>query len=59
MLLQWQLSPEDGVFASASYDGTVVLWEPIQRADRNIVVKIVPPADAPTVGKQQTIQHQI
>ncbi|MXV78930.1 hypothetical protein F4225_13170 [Candidatus Poribacteria bacterium] len=47
------LSPKDGVFASASYDGTVVLWEPIQRADKNMVVKIMPSSDAPTVGKQQ------
>ena len=53
------LSPQDGTFASASYDGTVVLWEPIQRADKNIVVKIVPPADAPSVGKQQKYNIKI
>lgn len=53
------LSPKDGVFASASYDGTVVLWEPIQRADKNMVVKIVPPSDAPAVGKQQPFNINI
>lgn len=53
------LSPQDGIFASASYDGTVVLWEPIQRADKNMVVKIVPSSDAPAVGKQQPVNIKI
>ena len=53
------LSPKDGIFASASYDGTVVLWEPIQRADKNMIVKIVPPSDAPAVGKQQKYNIKI
>lgn len=50
------LSPIDETVTSASYDGTIVIWQPIQREDKNLTVnmtgKIIPTSDSQAVGKQ-------
>lgn len=53
-------SPKDGTFASASYDGTIVLWEPIQTFDTDIVAKITPTSPvSPAIGEQLTFSIEI
>ena len=47
------LSPIDERVTSASYDGTIVIWQPIQREDKSMTVKIIPPSTSQTVGKQE------
>ena len=47
------LSPIDETVTSASYDGTIVIWQPIQREEKSMAVKIIPPSTSQTVGKQE------
>ena len=53
------ISPTDGTFASASYDGTIVIWEPVQREDKKMTVNIVPSPEQTTIGKQQQYKIEI
>ncbi len=54
------ISPKDGTLASASYDGTIVLWEPVNVVDKNIIAKITPlSAVSSTIGKQITFSIEI
>ena len=53
-------SSKDGTFASASYDGTIVLWKPIETFDTNIVAKITPTSPvSPAIGDQLTFGIEI
>lgn len=53
------ISPRDETFASASFDGTIVIWEPVQREDKNMTVNIVPSTEQKTIGKQQKYNIEI
>ena len=54
------ISPKDGTLASASYDGTIVLWEPVNVVEKNIIAKITPlSAVSSTIGKQITFSIEI
>lgn len=53
-------APHNGMLASTSYDGTIVLWEPIQSVDTNTIAKITTsPAASPTIGEQLTFNIEI
>ncbi len=57
------ISPIDERVTSASYDGTIVIWQPIQRKEKSMTVnmtgKIIPPSDSQTVGKQERFSVNI
>ena len=53
-------APYNGMLASTSYDGTIVLWEPIQPVDTNTIAKITTsPTTSPTIGEQLTFNIEI
>lgn len=53
-------SPKDGRITSASYDGTIVLWEPVNIVNKNIVAKIAPSSvESAAIGKQLTFNIEI
>ena len=53
-------APHNGMLASTSYDGTIVLWEPIQSVDTNTIAKITTlPVVSPTIGEQLTFNIEI
>lgn len=53
-------APHNGMFASTSYDGTIVLWEAIQSVDTNTIAKITTlPVTSPTIGEQLTFTIEI
>ncbi len=53
------LSPIDETVTSASYDGTIVIWEQVERENKNMTVNIVPSTQQKTIGKQQKYNIEI
>ena len=55
----FDISPKDRTIASASYDGTIVLWHPVQAKDQLTFTKITPSSNSPNVGDQLTFSIEI
>lgn len=53
------ISPKDRTIASASYDGTIVLWHPVHTKDQFTFTKIIPSSNSPNVGDQLTFSIEI
>ena len=53
------ISPKDGTIVTASYDGTIVLWHPVQAMDKSTIMKIVPSSNLPNIGDQLTFSIEI
>jgi len=53
-------SPKDGTLTSASYDGTIVLWKPVNVFDTSTIAKITPSSvESAAIGKQLTFSIEI
>lgn len=53
------ISPKDGTIVTASYDGTIVLWHPVQAMDKSTIMKIVPSSNLPNIGDQLTFSIEV
>lgn len=53
------ISPQDRTIATASYDGTIVIWHPVHTMDQFTFTKIIPSSNSPNVGDQLTFSIEI
>ena len=53
------ISPKDNKIATASYDGTSVIWHPVHTKDQFTFTKIIPSSNSPNVGEQLTFSIEI
>ncbi len=53
------ISPQDSTIATASYDGTIVIWHPAHTKDQFTFTKIIPSSNSPNVGDQLTFSIEI
>ncbi len=53
------ISPKDRTIATASYDGTIVIWHPVHTKDQFTFMKITPSSNSPNVGEQLTFNIEI
>ena len=53
------ISPKDNTIATASYDGTIVIWHPVHTKDQFTFTKIIPSSNSPNVGEQLTFSIEI
>lgn len=53
------ISPMDRTIATASYDGTIVIWHPVHTKDQFTFMKVIPSSNSPNVGDQLTFSIEI